>query len=199
MLQYVRFIFLFPFISSILIAQYNVIDEKLSLDTMDILVLDNAVKQQSIVQQPQSILDKYGPRIELLGLKFNGPYELCQILIAIFISIAFMQSGSDKILDRKGNLEFFKVHFANSFLKSLTPLLLTILTIFELVGAVILIYGVIYALVTLETLIIFYGLVLSALNLIFLFAGQRIVKDYLGAADLVPYFILIMLGIMSMY
>ena len=49
------------------------------------------------------------------------------------------------------------------------------------------------------TLWIFYGFVVVAMTIIFLFAGQRIAKDYLGAADLVPYFILIMLGIMSMY
>ena len=35
--------------------------------------------------------------------------------------------------------------------------------------------------------------------IMFLFLGQRIAKDYVGASDLVPYFTLIMLGIMSMY
>ena len=49
------------------------------------------------------------------------------------------------------------------------------------------------------TLWIFYGFVVLALTLNLLFAGQRIAKDYLGAADLVPYFMLIILGIMSMY
>ena len=149
--------------------------------------------------QGPSVAERYGDRIELLGIPFKDPLVLCQILIAIFISIAFIQSGIDKILDRKGNLEFFKAHFANSFLKNLTPFLLTILTIFELVGGFTLIYGIYFAFVHRTTLWIFYGFVMIALTIIFLFAGQRIVKDYLGAADLVPYFILIMLGIMSMY
>ena len=155
--------------------------------------------QTIIFGQGLSVAERYGDRIELLGIPFKDPLVLCQILIAIFIAIAFIQSGIDKVLDRKGNLEFFKVHFANTFLKNVTPLLLIILTIFELVGGLTLVYGVYFAFVYRTTLWIFYGFVMLALTIILLFAGQRIVKDYLGAADLVPYFILIMLGIMSMY
>ena len=59
----------------------------------------------------QSVLDKYGDRIELLGIPFRGPMELCQIFIAIFLFIAFFQSGLDKIIDRKGNLDFLKDAF----------------------------------------------------------------------------------------
>ena len=62
-----------------------------------------------------------------------------------------------------------------------------------------LVYGIYFAFAEKTTLWIFYGFVVLALTLILLFAGQRIAKDYLGAADLVPYFMLIMLGIMSMY
>lgn len=155
--------------------------------------------QTIIFGQGLSVAERYGDRIELLGIPFKDPLVLCQILIAIFIAIAFIQSGIDKVLDRKGNLEFFKVHFANTFLKNVTPLLLIILTIFELAGGLTLVYGVYFAFVYRTTLWIFYGFVMLALTIILLFAGQRIVKDYLGAADLVPYFILIMLGIMSMY
>ena len=155
--------------------------------------------QTIIFGQGLSVAERYGDRIELLGIPFKDPLVLCQILIAIFIAIAFIQSGIDKVLDRKGNLEFFKVHFANTFLKNVTPLLLIILTIFELTGGLTLVYGVYFAFVYRTTLWIFYGFVMLALTIILLFAGQRIVKDYLGAADLVPYFILIMLGIMSMY
>ena len=77
--------------------------------------------------------------------------------------------------------------------------MLLVLTFLELTGSLMLGYGVYYAFTSRSTLWIFYGLVVIAITVIFLFAGQRIAKDYLGAADLVPYFILIMLGIMSMY
>jgi len=147
----------------------------------------------------QSVADKYGDRIELLGVAFKDPLVLCQILIAIFISIAFLQSSIDKIFDRKGNLEFFNVHFANTILKGISTILLNIITVLELVTSLMLIYGIYYALFEKTTLWIFYGFVLTSVTIIFLFAGQRLSKDYLGAADLVPYFILIILGIMSMY
>ena len=147
----------------------------------------------------QSVLDKYGDRIELLGIPFRGPMELCQIFIAIFLFIAFFQSGLDKIIDRKGNLDFLKAHFSDSPLIKIIPIMLLILTFLEIIGSLMLGYGVYYAFVNRSTLWIFYGFVVIAITIIILFAGQRIAKDYLGAADLVPYFILIMLGIMSMY
>ena len=147
----------------------------------------------------QSVLDKYGDRIELLGIPFRGPMELCQIFIAIFLFIAFFQSGLDKIIDRKGNLDFLKAHFSDSPLIKIIPIMLLILTFLEIIGSLMLGYGVYYAFVNRSTLWIFYGFVVIAITIIMLFAGQRIAKDYLGAADLVPYFILIMLGIMSMY
>ena len=147
----------------------------------------------------QSILDKYGDRIELLGIPFKGPMELCQIFIAIFLFIAFFQSGLDKVIDRKGNLDFLKAHFSDSPLIKIIPIMLLILTFLEIIGSLMLGYGVYYAFVNRSTLWIFYGFVVIGITIIILFAGQRIAKDYLGAADLVPYFILIMLGIMSMY
>ena len=147
----------------------------------------------------QSILDKYGDRIELLGIPFKGPMELCQIFIAIFLFIAFFQSGLDKVIDKKGNLDFLKAHFSDSPVIKIIPIMLLILTFLEIIGSLMLGYGVYYAFVNRSTLWIFYGFVVIAITIIILFAGQRIAKDYLGAADLVPYFILIMLGIMSMY
>ena len=147
----------------------------------------------------QSILDKYGDRIELLGIPFKGPMELCQIFIAIFLFIAFFQSGLDKVIDRKGNLDFLKAHFSESPVIKIIPIMLLILTFLEIIGSLMLGYGVYYAFVNRSTLWIFYGFVVIAITIIILFAGQRIAKDYIGAADLVPYFILIMLGIMSMY
>ena len=125
--------------------------------------------------------------------------ELCQIFIAIFLFIAFFQSGLDKVIDRKGNLDFLKAHFSDTPLIKIIPIMLLILNLLEIIGRIMLGYGVYYAFVNRSTLWIFYGFVVIAITIIILFAGQRIAKDYLGAADLVPYFILIMLGIMSMY
>ena len=69
----------------------------------------------------------------------------------------------------------------------------------EMAGGLMLVYGIYYAFAEKTTLWIFYGFVMLAFTLIALFTGQRLAKDYGGAADLVPYFMLIMIGIMTMY
>ena len=147
----------------------------------------------------QTVEQKYGDRIELLGLAFRDPLVLCQILIAVFLIVVFLQSSLDKIFERKSNLVFFQSYFSETILRHFTSYLLTIVTIFELIGALTLIYGVYHSFVARTTLWIFYGFVILAVTILFLLTGQRIAKDYTAAAQLVPYFILIMLGIMSMY
>jgi hypothetical protein len=46
-----------------------------------------------------------------------------------------------------------------------------------------------------ETTIAFYGAVIAAVAIIALFFGQRMAKDYAGAAVLVPYFLLALVAI----
>jgi uncharacterized membrane protein YphA (DoxX/SURF4 family) len=57
---------------------------------------------------------------------------LMQIFTAAFLAILFLQSGIDKIIDRRGNLEWLKGHFAKSPLAGVVPALLTVITILEL-------------------------------------------------------------------
>ena len=54
-----------------------------------------------------------------------------EILILLFLTITFLQSGIDKITDWKGNLSFIKGHFENSPLKNTVPLLLGIVFIIQ--------------------------------------------------------------------
>ena len=54
--------------------------------------------------------------------------QICQILIALFLSIVMIQSGLDKVIDWKGNQSFLVEHFSKTFLSKLVnPLLLSIL------------------------------------------------------------------------
>jgi hypothetical protein len=46
-----------------------------------------------------------------------------------------------------------------------------------------------------DSTIAFYGAVISAVAIIALFFGQRMTKDYAGAAVLVPYFLLTLIAI----
>ena len=60
-----------------------------------------------------------------------NPIEIMHMLSAMFFSIVFFQSSIDKILDRNGNIEFFKEHFKTTPLSKILSPALSILTILE--------------------------------------------------------------------
>ena len=125
------------------------------------------------------------------------PIEIVQILVSVFFSIVFFQSGVDKILDRKGNLDFFKDHFKDTPLNKILSPALNILVFLELITAGVCLFGFVYGLIYSNTVYIYYGLLLSALVLLSLLFGQRVAKDYVGAADITTYFILCIITIIS--
>ena len=88
-------------------------------------------------------------------------------------------------------------HFSNTIFNNYVPLLLSILTVFELLSGIILITGALFNLLYSNFNILIVGFLLSSVNFIFLFLGQRIAKDYAGAAVIVNYFILNILGLIS--
>lgn len=116
--------------------------------------------------------------------------SLIQIFALLFLAILFLQSGSDKLFDWKGNLEWLKAHFANSILAKIVPVSLGIVTFIELAAGLFSAIGALEILVGNSDFIAFVGVSLSNLALLMLFFGQRIAKDYAGAGVLVPYFIL---------
>ena len=124
----------------------------------------------------------------------NAVY-LMQICVAAFLAILFLQSGIDKIVDRRGNLEWLKGHFAKSPLAGTVPALLTAITILEVAAGVLSALGCVLVLVMRDSTVAFCGAVISAAAIIALFFGQRIAKDYAGAAVLVPYFLLTLVAI----
>ena len=119
----------------------------------------------------------------------NAVY-LAQVSVEAFLAILFLQSGIDKILDRKGNLGWLTGHFAKSPLAGMVPLLLLIITMMELAAGLLSAAGVVQLLLNRETTLAFWGAAASTLSIICLFLGQRLAKDYAGAGALVPYFIL---------
>jgi uncharacterized membrane protein YphA (DoxX/SURF4 family) len=126
-----------------------------------------------------------------------SPLSISQILIALFLAICFLQSGIDKIIDRKGNLDWLTGHFSNSPLKNLVPLLLMVITLTELLGGFLCTVGIIDFFINGTKELILYGFIINSLTLIALFLGQRIAKDYEGASVLVGYFIITIIGILS--
>ena len=129
-------------------------------------------------------------------LNFNA-IEIVQILSSIFFAIVFFQSGIDKVIDRKGNINFFENHFKNTLFHKIYAQALTALMLLELIAASLCAYGCIYSIVYKNTDYIFYGLLVTSFILLSLLLGQRIAKDYVGAADITIYFILCIITIIS--
>ena len=117
---------------------------------------------------------------------------LMQILASAFLAILFLQSGIDKILDRRGNFEWLKGHFAKSPLAGIVPALLICITILEVAAGALSAIGCVFVILSRDSTVAFYGAAISAVAVLALFFGQRIAKDYAGAAVLVPYFLLML-------
>ena len=121
---------------------------------------------------------------------FAGAIGLLQILASAFLAILFLQSGIDKVVDRRGNLEWLKEHFAKSPLAGAVPAMVIAITILEIAAGALSAIGCVAIFFTRDPTIAFYGAVISAVAIVALFFGQRMAKDYAGAAVLVPYFLL---------
>ena len=124
----------------------------------------------------------------------NGK-ALLQLLLTIFVAILFIQSGLDKVFNYKAEQSFYRQHFAKTFLKSTVGLLMPIITISELAAGLFCGVGVLALLFTGRPELGFIGMLLAALSIIQLFFGQRVAKDFAGAASLVPYFLLTIVGL----
>jgi diacylglycerol kinase len=119
---------------------------------------------------------------------------LMQILASAFLAILFLQSGIDKVLDRRGNFEWLKGHFAKSPLAGIVPALLICITILEVAAGALSAVGCVFVILSRDSTVAFYGAAISAVAVLALFFGQRIAKDYAGAAVLVPYFLLVLVA-----
>jgi uncharacterized membrane protein YphA (DoxX/SURF4 family) len=120
---------------------------------------------------------------------------LMQIFASAFLAILFLQSGFDKIVDRRGNLDWLSGHFAKSPLARIVPVLLICITILEVAAGALSALGCILLLLVRDSSVAFCGAVVAAIAVVALFLGQRMAKDYAGAAVLVPYFLLTLVAI----
>src|SRR5437867_768071 len=126
---------------------------------------------------------------------FAGAIYLMRIFVSAFLAILFLQSGIDKVVDRRGNLEWLKGHFAKSPLAGVVPLMVTLITILEITAGTLSAVGCVLIISLRDPMVAFYGAIISAISILALFFGQRMAKDYAGAAVLVPYFLLTLIAI----
>ncbi|RKH08479.1 DoxX family protein [Corallococcus sp. CA053C] len=120
---------------------------------------------------------------------------LPQVLCAAFLAILFLQSGLDKVVDWKGNLGWLTGHFAKSPLKGVVAPMLAVITLLELAAGALSAAGAVALVVNGNPFLAYLGAVLSAVSLLALFFGQRMAKEYAGAAVLVPYFVVALAGV----
>jgi diacylglycerol kinase len=120
---------------------------------------------------------------------------ILQILVSAFLAVLFLQSGIDKVVDRRGNRAYLDEHFARSPLAGTVGPMLVVITILEVSAGALSGVGCILLLLTHDSMVAFLGAVIAGINIIALFLGQRVAKDYAGAAALVPYFLLALAGI----
>lgn len=127
-------------------------------------------------------------------MEFTGTVFL-NLALGLFFSILFLQSGLDKVVDFKGNSGYIKSVFEKTPLKNISLLLFITITILEVSSGAFSLAGSVYYYLKGSATLLTFGLQLSALSLLALFFGQRISKDYAGAASLVAYFLLAVFGL----
>lgn len=125
----------------------------------------------------------------------NFMTHIVSITILLFLLITFLQSGIDKLIDWKGNLEWLKGHFAKTFMGGMVPFLLSTILILEVVTALCCIAGIYHLIADNHSYIGIIAMFLACLTLLMLLFGQRVAKDYQGALTITCYFIVAVFGL----
>ena len=115
--------------------------------------------------------------------------HITEIILLLFLAITFLQSGLDKILDWKGNINWLKSHFSKTFMANMVEVNVAIILILETIAGLLAIIGIYQLLVNDNASLGFYASILSAITLLLLLFGQRVAKDYDGARTIVIYLI----------
>lgn len=114
--------------------------------------------------------------------------HLPETILLLFTAITFLQSGLDKVIDWKGNLQWLQSHFSKTFLKSSVAVLLGIITILEVLSGLFAVWGIASLSLEGDKGPAQWAAALSCLTLLMLLFGQRVAKDYDGARTIVIYF-----------
>lgn len=122
--------------------------------------------------------------------------NLPALFVCAFFAILFLQSGLDKLFNYQGNLDYFRDHFKNSPLAKWSGVLLPTITLLEMSAGAVSAWAFSQTILIGNSAFVPYSTLLSGASLLCLFLGQRVAKDYAGAASLVPYFVVVLLGLM---
>jgi diacylglycerol kinase len=126
----------------------------------------------------------------------EAAWFVMQVLVSAFLAVLFLQSGIDKIVDRQGNRAYLAQHFAKSPLAGTVGPMFLVVTILEVTAGILSGFGCTVLLFSGNSTVAYLGALVGGVNVVALFFGQRIAKDYAGAAALVPYFLLMLAAIL---
>ena len=122
--------------------------------------------------------------------------KIAFLLILGFFSIVFVQSGLDKVFDKKGNMTFLKKLLGDFFHQNLIKVAFISVTILELTSGFLCIAGIFEFLFQDSSFLGLIGLIAGSIALLILLFGQRVSKNYEGAKTLAIYFILSIIGVL---
>lgn len=147
--------------------------------------------------------------IEIINLPLRKLFSLAVIQITMnipdinwagffsstFLAIVFLQSGLDKLFNYKRELGWVRQKFVKNALYNYVGILFLTLTLLEVISGCLSVGGMIHLLTSNDPYVARWGAWFSAMTMLVLIFGQRITKDYTGAATLVPYYIASLLGL----
>ena len=100
------------------------------------------------------------------------------ILILSFFSIVFIQSGLDKVFNKKENLSFLYELLGKVFSKSLILVAFYSITLLELASGFLCLIGVLEIILYGSSALGYWGLIVGAFALLILLFGQRMSQNY---------------------
>jgi uncharacterized membrane protein YphA (DoxX/SURF4 family) len=111
----------------------------------------------------------------LLNNMLPSPFAyVVECFVSVVLGILFIQSGVDKVVDRAGNMEWLKGHFSKTPLAPITPIMVSVLTVMELLAGLLCVVGFLIRASGGSTLIASYGVVLCMATFCALFFGYGI-------------------------
>ena len=122
---------------------------------------------------------------------------VARFLVTGFFAVVFLQSAVDKLADRDGNIAYFTDHFKNSPIPAAAvPLLFWLLTALEGLAGVLCGLGLLLGdFVGKGFGVSACGVSIAGVALLGLLTGQRLAKDYAGAAVIATYVAVALLGL----
>lgn len=115
--------------------------------------------------------------------------------VLAFFAIVFLQSGLNKVVDSEGNLAYMQESFAQApTLQGMIGGLFWALTALELAAGILCALGIVTFGFVSGSFLARWGIRLATLSLLALIFGQRMAKDYGGAAVVASYFAVALIG-----